>query len=237
MDDEQMQNQELVAAYARLGTALAAPADVAVRVERELGARRRRRRTSVAGGAALVLAAGIGGVVIAASDDDGQGDALATDPGSPHGSFTLTRTDGSTVTFDDLSVSCDRDPLGNPAPPGTVFLSSPVHLNATGKRLTEPYFFVSVSEQRFDDHTFHLPYDQVEKDSGLPPMIVFAAESDVPSGQDEANEVSSAQGDAAGTVHVVRASCDPTPVLEIELDTTLGSEPGYEPEKLAGSFG
>ena len=40
-----------------------------------------------------------------------------------------------------------------------------------------------------------------------------------------------------GTVEVVRASCDPQPVLERELDTTLGSEVEQGAENLVGSFG
>jgi hypothetical protein len=236
MDLEQLQDQELVAAYARLGTALAPPVDVAARVEKQVADRRRRRRTAVAGGTAVVLAAGIAGAVVATGGDDGRPDVVATDPGSPDGSFTLTRADGSAITFDDLDVRCGRDPLGNPAPAGTVFLSSPVHLDATGDRLTQPYFFISASVGRFDDQTLRLPYDRTEGDSGLPPMIVFAAESDQVPGQDEPNEVSSAQGGASGTVHVVRAACDPVPVLEVVVDTTLSSESNGPSEKLVGSF-
>jgi hypothetical protein len=52
-----------------------------------------------------------------------------------------------------------------------------------------------------------------------------------------ANEVSSAEYDAMATVTVGQASCGPTPVLELEVDTTLGSEVEQSTLDLAGSFG
>jgi hypothetical protein len=42
--------------------------------------------------------------------------------------------------------------------------------------------------------------------------------------------------DSSGTVRVLHASCDPTPVLELEVDATLGSEVGKESLDLAGSL-
>ena len=38
-----------------------------------------------------------------------------------------------------------------------------------------------------------------------------------------------------GTVRVVEASCDPTPVLRLEVDVTLGSEEEQESVDLAGA--
>ncbi len=52
-----------------------------------------------------------------------------------------------------------------------------------------------------------------------------------------ANEVSSAEEGAAGSVVVARASCDPVPVLELEVDATLGSEVAQGTLHLSGSFG
>jgi hypothetical protein len=52
-----------------------------------------------------------------------------------------------------------------------------------------------------------------------------------------ANEVGSAEPGTAGTVRVLRASCDPTPVLELEVDTTLGSLVHQGTLNLDGYFG
>jgi hypothetical protein len=231
-DDQHAEDRQLQDAYTRLGTALLPPPDVAVRVEREVGARRRRRRVTAAG-AALVVAAGVaGGAVLLGGGDDGGHDVVATDPGSPHGTFTLTRQDGSSVTFDDFTLSCDTTPLGGASDPGTVNLWSPFHLDDSGEELTEPFVYVAVAVDQFDGRTVRLPYDDADEETGVPPLMVFAAES----GKD-GNEVSSAQPRAAGTVRVVRASCDPTPVLQLEVDTTLGSEVQQGTLDLAGSFG
>ncbi len=233
-DGQQPEDQQLLDAYARLGTALAPPPDVAVRVQREVGARRRRRRTAIAGAAALVVAGAVGGAVVLGSGDDQDGDTVAVDRPGAEGSFVLTRADGSTVEFHDLTLSCDETPLGGRAAPGTMFLFSPFHLDASGENLTEPYFFVEVAVDEVDGKTFSLPFE--DNSDGDPSMIVFAAEADPGDGK-RANEVSSAQPGSAGTVEVGRAACGPTPVLELELDTTLGSELEQGTEKLVGSFG
>ena len=72
--------------------------------------------------------------------------------------------------------------------------------------------------------------------SGYPVAVLFAAEAGDGGGK-RPNEVSSAGGDAAGTMKVLEASCDPTPVLRLEVDTTLSSEVNQGSEKLVGSFG
>jgi hypothetical protein len=233
-DDHKPEDRQVKDAYARLGTALRPPPDVAVRVEHEVGARRRRRRVTAVG-AALVLAAGVtSGAVLLGGDDAGHDD-VATDPGSPHGTFTLTRQDGSSVTFDDFTLSCETTPLGGPSDSGTVNLWSPFHLDESREELTEPYVYISVAVDQFDGRTVHLPYEDSDQETGVQPLIVFAAEADGP-GEKRPNEVSSAQPGARGTVHVVRASCDPTPVLEIEVETTLGSEVEQATEQLVGSY-
>jgi hypothetical protein len=60
-------------------------------------------------------------------------------------------------------------------------------------------------------------------DSPSGPLVLFMADS--PDGARRANEVSStASGAGSGSVRVLRASCSPTPVLELEVDATLASE-------------
>ena len=65
-------------------------------------------------------------------------------------------------------------------------------------------------------------------------MILFMADSE---GTGRANEVSSSEAGAAGTVRVLEASCDPVPVLRLEVDMTLGSEVEQNTLDLAGSLG
>jgi hypothetical protein len=235
-DDQQPEDQQLQEAYARLGTALLPPPDVAGRVEREVAARRRHRRTAWASAAVLVVAGTVGGAVALGSGDDQDGDTVAVDVPGAEGSFLLTRQDGSAVEFHDLTLSCDTTPLGDPAAAGTMYLSSPFHVDASGDKLTEPYFFVEVAVDKADGKTFTLPFEDEAGPHRDPSMIVFAAEAD-PGDGSRANEVSSVQPGAAGTVTVRRASCDPTPTLQVEVDTTLGSEMNKGTEKLVGSFG
>jgi hypothetical protein len=74
-------------------------------------------------------------------------------------------------------------------------------------------------------------------DSDHRAFVLFAADADSESPGKRGNEVSSAESGAAGTVRVLRASCDPTPVLEIQVEATLGSEVQRGTLDLVGSFG
>ena len=235
-EDIQHEDEQIVTAYARLGTALAPPPDIAVRVERRVAVRRRRRRTAMAGVAGLVLAGTAGGAVLLGSGADPDGDTIATDQPGPAGSFLITRTDGSTYTIDDLTVSCDRAPLGEPAQAGHIYLYSPYELDPSGKRLTEPVLFLDAVVDKADGTTFTLPFDTRSGNSDDRAFVLFSADSEIAPGSKRANEVSSSEAGAAGTVRVIRASCDPTPVLELEADATLGSEVEQGTYTVVGSY-
>lgn len=232
-----MTDQQIEDAYRRLGTALAPPPDVAGRVERQVVTRRRRRRGLVTGVAGLVLVGTAGGAVLLGSGDDPDGDTIATDQPGPEGSFVVTRTDGSTFTVDDLTVSCERTPDGEPAEAGHIYLSSPWALDASGDRLTEPFLYFDGVVDKIEDETFTLPFENPSGSSDGRAFVLFAADSELAPGEDEANEVSSAEGGAAGTVRVVRAACGPTPVLDLEVDATLGSENEQGAYTVVGAFG
>lgn len=235
MNDEnpEFDDQQITEAYVRLGTALAPPPDIAVRVERRVVVRRRRRRTALAGAAALVVAAAVGGAVAFGSGGDPDGDTIATDRPGPQGSFVLTRPDGSTYEFSDLTVTCDKTPSGDKVEPGKILLYSPFDSPDGGESLKAPFLFFEAVVAKADGKTFTLPDDR----GGSPDevFVLFAADPK-PSGK-PGNEVSSAQPGAAGTVRVLHASCDPSPVLELEVDTTLGSELEQGTQDLVGSFG
>ena len=81
-------------------------------------------------------------------------------------------------------------------------------------------YFEGLVDKIKGDRTFTLPHKPAQ-DSDDSPMILFNADTQRGEG---GNEVSSEQNGTAGTVRVVRASCDPEPVLELQVDATLGSE-------------
>ncbi len=230
----------LTDAYERLGTSLAPPSDLTARVEREVGARRRRRRTAWAGAAALVVAGTTGTVVVLGGGDASDGDTVAVDKPAPvdHGTFLLTRSDGSTHEFTELVLSCDTGPRGEKIEPGRIMLYSSYDPTEDGKGIKAPFLFFEADVARADGKSFELPDDR----GGAPDevFVLFVADPGVDgagdaASPDRANEVSSAQSGAAGTVTVLNASCGATPELELEVDATLGSEVGQGTEGLTGA--
>jgi len=236
-------------AYDRLGSALAPPPDVAAAVEREVVARRRRRRAAWVGVAALVAAGTAGAVVTLGGGDSPDGDAVATDPGVDinsgkppvvdHGSFVLTRADGSTHEFTELTVSCETDARGEKLAAGHISLYSPFDATEDGKGIKQPFFYFEADVSKAAGKTFSLPEESGGTDDEV--FILFAADPGVDVANDaakpnRANEVSSAESGAAGEVKVLEASCGQEPVLELDVDATLGSEVQQGTEKLAGSY-
>lgn len=224
-----MTEKQIQDGFDRLQGALAPPADVADRVQQEIGARRRRRRTALAGVGVLVVAGTAGGVALLGSGSEPDGSKVVASDTSDQqgGSFTLTRDDGSTVVLDDLTLSCDQPPGpgGEPGQPGHLYLYSPFTLSASGDELEEPFVYLDVVADRVDGKTFTLPFDSASGSSEDRGLVLFAADSGTTEdGPERANEVSSAEDGAAGEIRVLRATCDPTPVLEVEVDATLGSE-------------
>ena len=207
------------------------------RVERRVAVRRRRRRIGLAAGAAAAVVAAGGGLFLATSGVDGRGDTVAVDqPSGPVSSLVLARPDGSTYAFDDVTVSCEPpetpggDPLGRT---GRIWRYSPMDITGSEEggdaRAVRPFVsFEGIVATLSEDRTFRLPVWGPD-DSSSYPITLSVADSE---GQ---NEVASST-DSSGTVRVLHASCDPTPVLELEVDATLGSEVGKESLDLAGSL-
>ncbi|WP_107765136.1 hypothetical protein [Nocardioides terrigena] len=217
-----MTEEQIRDGYERLDSSLRAPQDAFDRVERRMGARRRRRRIGVAAGTAVVVAA-VGGytAVSMGGSNDGRDGVVAVDP--PPAPLVMTRPDGSTYEFTDLTISCD--------PPGAtgdgagfddrsrVYLSSPMLID--GERVTQPFVLIEAAVEKLKrPRTFSLPIESADGSSEGRPLTVFIADTE---GAPDGNEVASASP-STGTLRVTRASCDPTPVLQMEVDVTLASE-------------
>lgn len=236
MDDEL--DPQIEDAYRRLGTALAPPPDVAVRVTRLAGARRRRRRVATAGVVGVLAAGAVGGAVAFGGADPESPGTVAVDPGPAAHSFVLTRPDGSTYEMSDLTIACtDPDAAAggtDPTGPQRIWLTSPRDISADGTVFGSPFVYFTGIVDKIDGQTFQLP---VDGDSEHVALTLFALDPEVAPTEKRANEVSSAEFGAAGTIVVARASCDPTPVLQLQVDVTLGSEVQQNTLDLAGSFG
>ncbi len=235
-----MTDQQIEDAYRRMNDTLAPPADVALRVERRIRGRRSRRRAAVGGVAGLAVAGIVGGAVLLGSGDDEDGDTTATDRSpTAQGVLVLTRPDGSTYKMSDLTLTCDRpsflDGLVRAQDSQRIWLYSTLDTTTDGV-LEHPFAYFEASVPKVDGRTFQLPVgDDNDPDSRT--FTLFAADQDAAPTEHPVFGFSSAEKGAAGTVVVKRASCDPTPVLELEVDTTLGSEVQKGTLDLAGSFG
>lgn len=227
-----MTEQQIKDGYDRLDAALAPPMDALARVDRRVTARRRLRRTTVAGAGALGVLAATGFVVGVFGGADGDaGPQVANDVPGPVSTLVMTRPDGSTVAFPDVTVTCEKpktaggDPGG--AQPGWIWMYSPMDFSGSEAGddivLHKPFvYFEGQLDKLQGDRTFRVPVDGSDGSSETMPLVLFMAD---PRKGRAANEVSTVEEvGAAGTVRVIRASCDPTPVLELEVDATLAPE-------------
>ena len=230
-----MTEQQIRDGYEQLDSALAPPRDAHERVARRVVQRRRRRRVATTGAVALGMVVVTGAVVTQVSGDDGT-DQVAVDPPTEASALVLTRPDGSTVEFSDFTVTCKEPSVGGSLGPGEgIWLHSPFHFEEGGpsgdERLQQPFVYF---EGRLDtlqgDRTFTLP---VDNDGGSTEyqMTLFVADTE---GGPDGNEVVS-DGNSSGTVRMLRAECEPTPVLELVVDATLGSEEQLQSLDVAGT--
>lgn len=217
-----MTEEQIKHGYERLDSAVHAPLDAVDRIERRISVRRRRRRVGAVAGAAVVVAS-VGGYVAVSSggSDDGREGVVAVDP--PPYSLVMTRPDGSTFEFTDLTVSCQPpSPAGAEAGSGDgsrVYLSSPILIE--GEMVTQPFVMIEGAVAKLKEpRTFSLPIEGDDGSSESFPLTVFLADTE---GAPDGNEVVSSSG-SSGTVRVMEASCDPEPVLRLEVDATLASE-------------
>lgn len=228
-------DDEIRAAYEQLGAQLAPPMDAVSRVEGRVRTRRRRRRALMTGAGSLTALAVVGSVLVLASGDDPDGNQAATDPTGEGSTLVLTRPDGSTYAFDDVTVSCQPpEAYGEAAvdEPGHIYMFSPIEISGSlddDARAVQPFVtFDGIVDKIQGDRTFTFPNDW-EMPSDEYPLVLFMADTD-------GNEVASSAGGESGTVHVLEASCSPTPVLQLEIDMTLGSEVHKDSLRLTGGL-
>lgn len=233
-----MSEQQIRDGFERMEGALAPPLDTLERVDRRVQSRLRRRRAGVAGVTALGVAAVGATLVVGLTGDDGTGTPVAVDP--PAG-LVMERPDGSTVAFDDIRVSCDP-PVANGDRPieraskDRIWAYSPIEFSGSlddeAVVPTKPFVLIQgILSQLGEEQVFEYPIEGPEGASPEP-INVFVADTE---GAADGNELSSSVGDT-GTVRVLEASCEPVPVLRLEISGTLASEEGKQSVDLAGSL-
>lgn len=222
-----MTEQQIRDGYEQLDSALTPPPNAPELIAHRVQQRRQRRRAGIAGMATLGIVAATGAAVTLSGGDDPTEDVVANEPPAP--SLVLTRPDGSTHSFADTTVSC-TSPFGENRPAGErIYLTSLRELR--GEELLTPFVYVEAVVSKVQgDRTFTLPVDG-PGDSDSYPLTVFVADTEGAAG----NEAASSAGGSTGTVRVLRAECEPTPVLQLEVDATLGSEEGKQSLDLAGT--
>jgi hypothetical protein len=234
-------DQMVGAAYERLEGALAPPLDGPQRIAHRIAVRRRGRRAARAGVVVVVVAGIAGGLAVARSGDDPSGTVAVDQPPGPQSTLVMTRPDGSTVAFPDVTVSCEPPVASGDQPledahAGWIWAYSPIDFRGSiddnDAVVSHPFVLVQgIVSQLQGERVFDLP---IEGQGGASPepLNVFIADD---AGAPDGNEVSSSVGDV-GSVRVLEASCDPVPVLRLQLQTTLGSEEGKQSLGLAGSL-
>jgi hypothetical protein len=151
----------------------------------------------------------------------------------------MTRPDGSTIAFPDVTISCDP-PVANgdqpvtEAVPDRIWAYSPIDFSGSiddnDAVVSHPFVMIEgIVSKLQDEPVFQLPIEG-PGGSSPEPLNVFIADDE---GAADGNEVSSSAG-GTGTVRVLEATCDPVPVLRLELQTTIGSEEGKQSLDLAG---
>jgi hypothetical protein len=224
-----MTEQQIKDGFERLDTALAPPLDAPDRVARRVAARRRRRRATAVGATAVLVVVGVGTAVALSGGDDGSETVAVDQPDGPVSTLAMTRPDGSTYAFPDVTVTCDEPyPDASQGPGKRIYAYSPRRITSDNVA-AEPFVYVeALLDKVAGDRTFTFPIDSDDASADLP-VIVFTADTD-------GNEAASSAGGESGTVRVLEASCDPVPVLRLQVHMTLGSEVGEQPLDVAGEL-
>jgi hypothetical protein len=169
-----------------------------------------------------VAIAVLGGVLLSACGSDNS-EPRSSDDGDPvpEGKIVVTTKEGSALEFSEFEIDChtaegdqDGPPIEWPAV-GAVSGSN----DRPGISMREPRLHIEVVAEIVDGDTVELYYPNIEATGDLPPVNVYVSRTG-----GRATELSSGAEGSVGEIHVIKASCEPKPVLELRVDGDLYSE-------------
>jgi hypothetical protein len=138
--------------------------------------------------------------------------------------LVVTRADGSSYEVNDAVAQCRTDPDH----PGVQIVRLIAPAEAASERRRETFLYAEVVPGVLG--TRELPLDERDSGAGPSDLTLFGVDSQT------RNELSGSSEDAAGTVTVVEATCDPEPRIAIHVDATLASEVGQPDATVRGSL-
>jgi hypothetical protein len=131
-------------------------------------------------------------------------------------SLTFTRANGTAFTIEGTQIRCGRTTESD-APLQAVFVEGGPQELDPGREPTEPLFLLEAFPRDVArGGTITLPHSYEYNNPSGAVLHVYDA--------DTGNELSSSAEGASGTIVFERASCDPSPRVDVTIDATLGSE-------------
>jgi hypothetical protein len=171
---------------------------------------------AVARTSALLVLALAGSTLVAGCGDD-EGPKADRGDDAPEFSLVVTREDGSTLAFDEFTITCDPRFYDGESPRGEmVEVRSQPDPN---KKHVGPYFFIQAvvpDVERGGTFEFGPGLEFVYDD---PEGVDFV----VADGRAQEPFVVGGEG-SEGTITVTSATCSPQPAIELELSGTLANE-------------
>jgi hypothetical protein len=198
--------------------------------------RRGRRATAVALSSVAVAAAAF----VVGGTGDGERDTKGVVAGPPESALTVTEPDGSTFTFTEFTISCERDDSGRDV---ILVYSGPGEVR--GDFLPSPIFTLEMPVEHGEgpSRTYEIPPERVPApEKELPPGFPPEAADEAPfslfvaaaGNSDGNNEASTGEDGAAGTFEVGGATCGEEPSIDFTVDGSLGSEVDQPPLQITG---
>jgi hypothetical protein len=173
------------------------------------------RRRRIVGAAAAAVAAVVAiAIPVGLSQNDSTDEPI--DRPERSDSLTFTRANGTAFTIEGAEVRCGRSTESD-APLQAVFVEGSAQEFDPGREPTEPLFLLEAFPRDVaGGDTITLPHSYEYNDPSGAVLFVYDAET--------GNELSSSAEGASGTIVFERASCDPSPSVDVTIDATLGSE-------------
>jgi hypothetical protein len=145
------------------------------------------------------------------SANNGSGDESA----APKSRVVATAPDGQQVEFTDFSVTC-RSSAGEEPPAQLVIALAGFGDAEHPRRPKGPAMIIEAADSA-SGTTVELPYDEVVGEEKTFISVFITEVGDEP-------EIASNTELSTGEIEVVRASCEPTPLLEVRIDGVMESE-------------